>query len=240
MPRLSTFATLALLATSQTLAAKVLDKSTTIAGMSLYYKVVLPKDYDPEKAYPAVLAFPPGAQTNDMVMVTLTQNWAAEAQRRGYIVIIPAAPGGRLFFEEGARVFPAFLDQLLREYKIRDNKFHIAGMSNGGLSAFHIAASYPQYFLSVTGFPGYLPDATPQRVAALASLSGGKPCIYMHAGELDTGWLDEMQQQAAAFRAQGMTVRMTVEKGQSHVIRTLTGDGAARLFEEIEEAAHGC
>ncbi len=235
MPRLSPFAALALLATSQTLSAKVLDKSATIAGMSLYYKVVLPKDYDTEKAYPAVLAFPPGAQTNDMVMVTLMQNWAAEAQRRGYIVIIPAAPGGRLFFEEGARVFPAFLDQLLREYKILDNKFHIAGMSNGGLSAFHIAALYPQYFLSVTGFPGYLPDATPQRVAALANM-----CIYMHAGELDTGWRDEMQQQAATFRAQGMTVSMTVEKGQSHVIRTLTGEGAARLFEEIAQASHGC
>ena len=171
----------------------------------------------------------------DMVNVTLNQNWAGEAQRRGYIVVIPAAPGGRLFFEEGARVFPQFLGQLLGEYKIRDNKFHIAGMSNGGISAFYIAASYPRYFLSVTGFPGYLPDATAQRVAAIA-----KMCINMHVGELDSGWLEDMQQQASQFRASGMTVRMTVEKGQSHVIRTLTGAGAPRLFEDIEETAKGC
>jgi predicted esterase len=166
------------------------------------------------------------------VMFTLTQNWAAEAQRRGYIVVISAAPAGRLFVDEGARVFPEFLDQLLREYKIRGNKFHIAGMSNGGLSAFHIAASYPQYFLSVTGFPGYLPDATPQRMAALA-----KMCLNMHVGELDSGWLDEMQQQASEFRSKGVKVRITVEKGESHVIRALSGEGAKRLFEEIEE---GC
>lgn len=203
--------------------------------MTLYYKVALPKDYDPAKAYPAVLAFPPGPQDMQMVMVTLMQNWAGEAQRRGYIVVIPAAPAGRLFFGEGAQVFPKFLDQLLGEYKIRDNKFHIAGMSNGGRSAFHIAASYPQYFWSVTGFPGYLSDATPQRIAALA-----KMCINMHVGELDSGWRQEMQEQAAMFRAKGMTVRMTVEKGQSHVIGTLTGEGAARLFEEIEEARQGC
>jgi hypothetical protein len=57
---------------------------------------------------------------------------------------------------------------------------------------------------------------------------------------LDTGWLEDMQQQASEFRAKGMKVRITVEKGQSHVIRTLTGEGAARLFAEIEEAAHGC
>jgi len=65
-------------------------------------------------------------------------------------------------------------------------------------------------------------------------------CINMHVGELDSGWLQDMQEQAAQFRSKGMTVRFTVEKGQSHVIRTLTGDGASRLFEEIEEASRGC
>src|SRR5438105_4825045 len=93
--------------------SKVLDKDTNLAGMPLHYKVILPNEYDPSKSYPAVLAFPPGSQTMDMVMTTLQRNWAAEAQRRGYIVVIPAAPNGRLFFQEGARVFPAFLDQLL-------------------------------------------------------------------------------------------------------------------------------
>ena len=215
--------------------SKVFDKDTNLAGMPLHYKVVLPNDYDAAKSYPAVLAFPPGPQTMDMVMSTLQRNWAAEAQRRGYIVVIPAAPNGRLFFQEGARVFPAFLDQLLGEYKIRDNKFHIAGMSNGGISAFSIAAAYPKYFWSVTGFPGYLPDATPERLKALS-----KMCIYMHVGELDSGWLEDMQQQAAQLRAQGIASRITVEKGQSHVIGTLTGEGAARLFEDIEQARQGC
>jgi predicted peptidase len=235
MTSLPAVATAVFLLAGQTIAAKVIDQSTTIAGMTLHYKVVLPKDYDPDKAYPAVLAFPPGSQDMQMVMFTLMQNWAGEAQRRGYIVVIPAAPVGGLFIEQGSRVFPKFLDQLLGEYKIRDGKFHIAGMSNGGLSAFHIAASYPQYFWSVTGFPGYLPDATPQRVAALANI-----CINLHVGELDSGWRQEMQQQASEFRAKGMTVRMTVEKGQSHVISTLSGEGAARLFEEIEETRLGC
>ncbi|PWU06411.1 MAG: hypothetical protein C5B51_12535 [Terriglobia bacterium] len=234
MPKVFPFALILLLA-GHAAAGKVFDKDTNIAGLPLHYKVILPADYDAAKSYPAVLAFPPGSQTMDMVMTTLQRNWAAEAQRRGYIVVIPAAPNGRLFFEEGARVFPAFLDQLLGEYKIKDNKFHIAGMSNGGISAFFIAASYPQYFWSVTGFPGYLPDATPERVNALA-----KMCINMHVGELDTGWLEDMQRQAAQLRAKGYTVQLTVEKGQSHVIGTLSGEGAARLFQEIEQASRGC
>jgi S-formylglutathione hydrolase FrmB len=45
---------------------------------------------------------------------------------------------------------------ILKDYKIQDNKFHIAGPSNGGIAAFHVAAANPQYFLSVTAFPGYM------------------------------------------------------------------------------------
>jgi len=215
--------------------AKAFDKSIDIAGVTLHYKVVLPKDYDAAKAYPAVLAFPPGGQGADMVMTTLVRNWQPEAERRGYIVFIPAAPNGQLFFEEGARVFPEFLDKMLAEYKIRDNKFHVAGMSNGGISAFYVAAAYPQYFWSVTGFPGYLPDATPARMNALA-----KMCIDMHVGEFDPGLLLEMNEQATQFRAKGFTVRFTIEKGESHVLGTLQGSGAARLFDQIEEARQGC
>lgn len=224
-----------LLLAASSLAAKVFDKTAEIAGMRLHYKIVLPKDYDPAKTYPAVLAFPPGSQGMDMVLNTLQRNWLPEANRRDYIVVVPAAPTNQGFVGDGSKVFPEFIEQLLREYKIRDNKFHIAGMSNGGRSAFHVAAMYPQYFWSVTGFPGYLPDATPERIAALA-----KMCIYMHVGELDAGWLQQMQQQASMFRAKGYTVRLTVEKGQGHVMSTLMGTGSARLFNQIEEARRGC
>lgn len=225
----------AFLGIAPSLRAKAFDKSIDIAGITVHYKVVLPKDYDAGKTYPAVLAFPPGSQGPDMVMTTLTRNWQPEAERRGYIVFVPAAPNGQLFFEEGSRVFPGFMDKMLAEYKIRDNKFHVAGMSNGGISAFFVAATYPQYFWSVTGFPGYLSDATSERVKALA-----KMCISMYAGELDTGWASQMQKQAAQFKAQGMTVHFSIEKGEGHVMSTLQGPGAARLFDGIEEARAGC
>ena len=216
-------------------AAKSYDKTADIAGTPVHYKLVLPKIYDENKAYPAILAFPPGAQNAEMVLTTAERNWRAEAEKRGYIVIVPAAPRGELFFEGGARVFPEFLEQMLHEYKIRDNKFHIAGMSNGGISAFFLAASYPKYFSSITGFPGYLSDQTPERIQAIS-----KMCIDMYVGELDTGWRTRMQQQAAQFRAQGLSVRFTVEPDQGHIMSTLTGDGAARLFDVIEKSEHGC
>jgi poly(3-hydroxybutyrate) depolymerase len=220
---------------SHSLLAEVLDKTENIAGVAIHYKVILPNGYDPAKAYPAVLAFPGGPQTMDTVEGTVGRNWREQAERLGYIVIVPAAPNGRLFFEEGAKVFPEFLIKVLGDFKVLDNKFHIAGVSNGGLSAFHIAASYPQYFWSVTGLPGYLPDASPVRVRALA-----KMCINMYAGEMDTAWLESEKEQAAQFRAQGFIVEFSEEKGQGHVMRTLEGPGAARLFKQFEQARHGC
>jgi hypothetical protein len=49
-----------------------------------------------------------------------------------------------------------------------------------------------------------------------------------------------MDQQSRAFRAQGLKVRTAVEKGQPHLIGTLAGDGAGRLFDQFDEARRGC
>jgi poly(3-hydroxybutyrate) depolymerase len=220
---------------AQPAAAEVLDKTAEISGTKLDYKVILPNGYDPAKAYPAILAFGGGPQTMNMVEATLKRNWREQAEALGYIVVLPAAPDGDLFFESGDRVFPAFIVKILADYKIQQNKLHIAGVSNGGLSAFHIASLYPQYFWSVTGLPGFLDDPSPEHLRALSKL-----CIYMYAGEMDPGWLRSEQQQAAKFRSEGYKVEFNEEKGEGHVMRTLDGKGAARLFNQFEQARQGC
>lgn len=215
--------------------AEVLDKTKDVGGTTVHYKVVLPNGYDPAKTYPAVFAFPPGSQTMELVNEVLEKNYRDQAERRGYILVIPAAPNGDMFFEEGQRIFPAFFEAILHDFKIEGGKFHAAGMSNGGISAFYIAALYPQYFLSITGFPGYLPDAAPASVHAITHM-----CINMYVGGLDSDWLGVVQPQASQFRAEGLRVRFAVEPGQPHIIGTLRGDGAARLFDGFDEARRGC
>jgi predicted esterase len=166
----------------------------------------------------------------------IDRNFREEAEKRGYIVVAPAAPNDQLFFEGGERIFPEFLKQILADYKIQDNKFHIAGPSNGGITAFHVASLHPEYFLSITAFPGFLWEETPAHIQAIS-----KMCINMFVGELDPmGWQDMMLRQASEFRAKGMTAEYTVEKGQPHRLETLAGPGAARLFDLFEDAKHGC
>lgn len=216
--------------------AELLEKTKKVAGTTVSYKVVLPTGYDSAKTYPAILAFGGGPQTMNTVDTVLDRNFRTEAEKRGYIVVAPAAPGGQLFFEEGARIFPEFLKMILADYKIQDNKFHIAGPSNGGIAAFHVAAANPQYFLSVTAFPGYMWEPNPAKLQAIS-----KMCVFMYVGENDEYmWHPEMKKEAELLRSTGTVARYTVEKGQPHRLETLAGANAGRLFDGFEETKKGC
>lgn len=219
--------------------AEVLARSVEIAGETVECRVVVPDGFDPGKAYPAILAFPPGSQAADMVEFSLEDIWGDEAEARGYLVFIPEAPGGDWFFQEGSRVFPALLDHLLETYPIEGGLLHAAGPSNGGRSALYAAADHPSYFRTVTVFPGYLPlagdvDASPletdvDRIRRLEGL-----CIRMFVGGEDRPWREMMEPQADQFAGLGLDVSLTVEEGQGHLPRTLVRENARRLFETIE------
>jgi poly(3-hydroxybutyrate) depolymerase len=224
------------LVATQPLHAELIDMTKKVAGTTIHYKVVLPNGYDPRKAYPGILALGGGPQTMNTVDSILMRNFREEAEKRGYIVVSPAAPDGQLFFEGGARVVPEFLKMILADYKIQDGKFHIAGPSNGGIAAFHVAAANPQYFLSVTAFPGYMWEPSAARLQAIS-----KMCVFMYVGEFDEyRWHGEMKQEAEFLRSRGAVARYTVEKGQPHRMETLAGASAARLFDGFEETRKGC
>lgn len=216
--------------------AEVVERIARVAGTSVYYKVVLPNDYDPAKAYPAILVMGGGPQTMNTIDGTLERNFRAEAERRGYLVFGPAAPDGDLFFQGGDRIFPAFLDAMLATYQVAGSKFHVAGPSNGGIAAMHVAAAHPDYFLSVTAFPGYLWQPTQAKLRALTNL-----CVYLYVGEHDEyRWHDEMKREAEFLSSQGTLASYVVEKGQLHRLETLAGPNASRLFDGFEATAQGC
>lgn len=238
---MTTLARFALYAVATTLAAQavvaeVSERIMRVAGTTVSYKLVLPNGFDAAKTYPAILVFGGGPQTMNTIEGSLARTFQAEAEKRGYIVIGPAAPDGDLFFYDGDRIFPEFLDNILAAHKIDGGKFHVAGPSNGGIAAMHVAAKHPEYFLSATAFPGYLWQPTEAKLRKLEGI-----CAYFYVGEHDEyRWHGEMQREAEALRARGSTARYTMEKGQPHRIETLAGPGASRLFEGFEAAKQGC
>ena len=217
--------------------AAVIDRSAKVDDTTIYYRVVLPNDFDPAKTYPGVLGFGGGSQDMDSVNRVIDRYFRDQAEKRGYIVIVPASPSDLMYYQGGERnIFPDFLQQLLSQYRIQDHKFHAAGPSVGGLTAFRVAALNPQYFLSITAFPGYLREDTPDRVQGISKL-----CVNMFVGEHDPlGWQRYMQRQAEEFSEQGITAQYNVEPGQAHSLDTLAGANAARLFDLFAQAQNGC
>jgi poly(3-hydroxybutyrate) depolymerase len=196
---------------------------------ALRYALALPDDFDPSRTYPALLAFPPGPQTEPMVDAGFDRYWGPQASRRGWIVVSPAAPGGQVFHRGGDALIPALLDQITTEFQIEGDRFHVAGWSNGGRTAFHVALTHPTRVQSLVVLPGGPPtDADVDRLANLDGIP-----VRMFAGGRDTEWVRLMQDTEQRLDALGISVETTVLAGEGHVPPSLDGEPIMRLLEEL-------
>lgn len=226
---------LLLLAVPSLALAEVREERATFAGLDIQYRVILPDNFDPTRTYPTLLHFAGGSQNYDIVTRSTEADWRQGAEQGGYIVISPAAPGGQLFFRSGDRIFPEFIEHIFENYPVAGERLHISGHSNGGLSAFHVASLYPEYFISLTGYPGLLNARSAEDLAPLADL-----CIYMHVGDRDPGWRQGMEREAMLMQNMGFNVTLTVENDQIHRLDTSRDGLGERLFAGLERARAGC
>ena len=140
--------------------------------------------------------------------------WEAEARRRGWIVVSPEAPGGRLFFAGSEKLIPDFLDKVAALYPPEGGRFHLAGVSNGGLSAFSVALATPKRFASLLGVPGYPQEGA--RDADLGRLRGIPVTLFV--GENDSGWREAMEDTHAELRRLGIRSTLRLSPGEGHII----------------------
>ena len=123
---------------------------------------------------------------------------------------------------------PELLDKIAADYPPEDGRFDLAGVSNGGLSAFKAALSYPERFRSLVVFPGYSQDGGDDpNLSKLKDIG-----VSMFVGGDDTGWRDcERADRSRRSKGLGYTVELHVVAGEGHIIESLTG---ADLFDAIE------
>ena len=207
---------------------------TTTEGR-LRYALLLPDDFDPSRTYPALLAFPPGPQTEPMVDAGFDRYWGPQASRRGWIVVSPAAPDGQIFHRGGDTLIPALLDQIASEFQIEGGRFHVAGWSNGGRTAFHVALQHPSRVRSLVVIPGGPP--TENDADRLGQLEGIP--VRMFAGGRDTEWVRVMQDTEQRLKALGVSVESTVLPGEGHVPPSLDGERIMTLLEGLRESGVG-
>lgn len=201
---------------------------TAADGTRIDYVLVAPDGRSGGDPGKVLLTFPPGGQDLALTRRIVDDRWADEALDRGWVVVSPAAPTTGLWYTDAtSRYVPELLDHVAAEFPPAGARFDLAGVSNGGLSAFRAALDAPDRFRSLVVFPGYSPDGGDDpHLDRLAGIG-----VAMFVGGDDTGWRSASEATEAALRDLGATVELHVVEGQGHIIEGLTG---ADLFDAME------
>ena len=188
-------------------------------GTLIEFTIVLPEGFEAGTRHPTLLAFPPGGQRQSEVDFALDAYWEDEARVRGWVVVSPVAPGGALFFQDSATLVPDFLAAIAAAYPPEGDKFHVAGISNGGLSSFRAALDHTDLFHSLLVLPGFPPNE--EDFGLLDRLAGVLP-VAMYVGENDDGWREAAERADRDLRQHGGDVSLTVSSGEGHILQNIT------------------
>jgi len=186
-------------------------------GTEITYTLILPNGFDAAQKYPVLLAMPSGGQGVELTVSLAESTYAPEALARGWVVLSPAAPDGTLFFQGSEQYIPEFL-AAHAWIQPEGGRYHLAGISNGGRSAFRVAALNPDSYASMVVFPGF-PESDEDR-DALPDLAGIP--FAMFVGGEDPGWRERMVETRDTLESLGAEVTFDVREGEGHIMASLS------------------
>ncbi len=207
---------------------------TTAGGERLSYFLVLPRDFDPNRSYPTLLAFSGSTQDQAMTGFMLDVYWGMQAHYQEWIVVAPMAVSGRggFAYADDHLLIPELLDDLQSRYLIEGDRVHLAGYSNGGSTIFKLATQFPDRFQSVTALPVY--EIRPGVLEQLPRLEG--MTITLLYGELDTGpSADSSITLHDRLAALDIESTLTMMRGEMHHLTSLTGDRFMAMMEHVRD-----
>lgn len=186
---------------------------------SLQFELVLPENLDKNKTYPVLLALPPGAQSREEVEFGLMQYWIKSSIQRNWIVVSPIAPGGIRFYEGSETKIGELFDWIQQEFQVEGGRFHISGLSAGGISGFRIAVQYSERCQSLTVLPGYPLEDDYDQLDKLQNIP-----VSMFVGGYDTSFIQAMDSTYTRLVELGIQVTYNQLPEDEHVITSLTSE----------------
>jgi len=200
-------------------------------GRELVFELITPEPFDPAATYPVAIILPGGPQTLAMAQASL--NYLDPLCReRNWIVVSPATVGDRLYFNGAQQHIPALFADLRKRFKVEADRFHLLGVSNGGLSAFRVAIDHARDIRSLTVLPGYLPQK--DDADKLTRLRGIPVRIFVGSDD-QIEWVDASKTALAACQKAGLDVTLDIRGAQPHAIRNLSPKDLLDMLDGFRE-----
>lgn len=200
-------------------------------GTEIPFTLVVPEGFEMGDERPVLLALPPGGQGQAEVDAGLARYWESEALERGWVVVSPVAPEGSLYFQGAERYLPGLLAHVATIVRPEGGYYHLAGISNGGLSAFKVATENAELFRSLIALPGHAPDRESfENLGRIASTRA-----WLLVGSEDESWRASAEATAEGLRDAGGEPTVTVLEGQGHILDV----DPAELYDFLEAGRPG-
>lgn len=233
----SIFALLFLLTTAAVGQSHSLEFSSYKAPnkVSFEYVVLTPANYDKNKAYPALLAFSAGDQDRKAVTWSAQHMWGPDNQR-DWIIVLPTIPKQSWHTHPSHHALEAFLDDIKKQYNVKDNTFHLTGFGDGSRAAITYANMSNTYFSSFT-----VTNPTPwnrwedRDLKRLTQRNKNMP-IRILVGEKDKAAYKAAQRVEQILSPGGIHVELVVLHGEDEKLESLKGGNI--LTEVARTAGH--
>ena len=176
------------------------------------YVKYLPKDYDPQKKYPLVFFLHGAGERGDDLDVAMRHGYMKHVREQGreypFLFIAPQCPLDK-YWGCYTESLIAFLEELIAELPVDEDRVYLTGLSMGGTGAWMLAMACPEKF------------------AALAPVCGTGICwfagklkdipIYVYHGDCDaTVPISESINMISRVNANGGNAKIKICYGVKH------------------------
>ena len=155
---------------------QIIDDVVCAKDAAQHYALYLPPNYTPEKKFPVILAFDPGARGRRAL-----EQYQAAAEKFGYIVAGSNVSRNGNWANSMAAAQAMGADVTAR-FSIDEKRIYTAGMSGGARVAMGLALGSPQIIAGVVASSAGYPDSQPRQSLPFV--------IYGTAGTEDFNWLE--------------------------------------------------
>jgi len=177
--------------------------------ISMKYLIYLPKDYEQKNSWPLVIFLHGAGERGDdlnQVKVHGPPKLIEAGKEFPFIVVSPQCPKNKWWDPAELRLF---LDEIVKKYKVDQDRIYLTGLSMGGYGTWNWAAEQPGRFAALVPICG---GGDPEK----AKLYAGVPIWVFHGGKDPVVPIAQSEKMVEALKKLGSNVKFTVYPEAGH------------------------